>query len=261
MSISISNFFSNGRLGKSRSAKGIAAGTYFPDRDQPPLTPDEEDTVNRFHDLYYRRWGSGTADTINLSWFGYKLLKCPLDLWMYQELLVRTRPDVVVEAGTFCGGSALYLAMMLDLVGHGRVITIDINAKPDFPVHPRLTYTTGSSTDPSIVAAVTDQVGNGSAMIILDSDHSRDHVLAEMNAYSPLVPVGGYLIVEDSNVNGHPTLPDFGPGPMEAIEQFLTQTNEFAPDERCERFLMTLNPRGYLRRISGRGNGNTPSRT
>lgn len=226
----------------------VQVGKYFPDRDQAPLSSEEEDVVRRFHDLYYRRWLAG-SDTINLSWFGYQLLKCPLDVWLYQELLVRTRPAVVVEAGTYCGGSALYMAMILDQIGHGRVITVDIDPKPDRPQHPRITYLTGSSTDPQIVAQVRDAVGQDRAMVILDSDHSADHVHQEMLLYNSLVQVGDYLIVEDTNVNGHPVWPDFGAGPMEAVDRFLSETDAFVIDKGCERFLLTMNPRGYLKRL------------
>jgi cephalosporin hydroxylase len=85
-------------------------------------------------------------------------------------------------------------------------------------------------------------------LVALDSDHRRDHVLAEIAAYSPLVQIGDYLIVEDTNVNGHPTYAEYGPGPMEAVERFLAGNDEFEIDARCERFLMTFNPKGYLRR-------------
>lgn len=223
-------------------------GPYFPERDQPKLSADQDSLVNQFHDLYYRRWSSGEADTINLSWFGFRVWKCPLDLWIYQELIVRTRPDVVVETGTNQGGSALFMAMIFDHIGQGRVISIDIEDKPDRPKHPRIRYVTGSSTDPKIVGEVRDDVGAGSAMVVLDSDHSAAHVYDEMQAYKSLVPRSGYMIVEDTNVNGHPTFPEFGPGPMEAVERFLSESAEFEIDERCQRFMMTLNPRGYLRR-------------
>lgn len=226
-------------------------GTYFVERDQPALSFDEAEVVRRFHELYYRRWAAEGADTINLSWFGHQLLKCPLDLWIYQELLVRTRPDFVVETGTYQGGSALYFAMMMDHIGHGRVVTVDINRQLDWPKHSRISYLTGSSVDNAVVNQVRETVGDLRAMVVLDSDHTAVHVYEELMAYSPLIRTGDYLIVEDTNVNGHPALPDFGPGPMEAIEKFLTENDEFEIDERCERFLMTLNPRGYLRRIKG----------
>ncbi len=195
---------------------------------------------------------SGNADNINLSWFGYKLLKYPCDLWLYQELLVRTRPDMVIETGTLCGGSALFMAMVLDRIGHGQIIAIDIAAMPGLPEHPRISYVAGSSTDPAIVADVRSAVGCKRAMVILDSDHHAAHVYDEIIAYSPLVKVGDYLVVEDTNVNGHPAFPEFGPGPMEAVDKFLSENDEFVIDARCERFLLTLNPRGYLRRTASR---------
>ena len=85
--------------------------------------------------------------------------------------------------------------------------------------------------------------------MILDSDHSRDHVLAEMRLYADLVPVGGYLLVQDTNINGHPVHPDFGPGPMEAVEEFLATNDEFEVDRARERMMFTFHPRGYLRRV------------
>jgi cephalosporin hydroxylase len=231
----------------------VRTGSFFLDGDQPPLSSEEAEIVDKFHDLYYRRWLTSGVATKILSWFGYRLTKCPLDLWMYQELLVRTRPDVVVETGTQFGGSALYLAMILDLIGHGRVITVDIEMRPGRPEHPRLSYLTGSSVDAHIVEQIRNFVENDRALVILDSDHSAGHVYQEMLAYSPFVQVGDYLIVEDTNVNGHPVWPDFGPGPMEAVDKFLAETDEFTIDKRCERFMMTLSPRGYLRRNAMRG--------
>jgi cephalosporin hydroxylase len=224
-------------------------GPHLIDRDQPPLSADQSAAVRLFHQVYYDRWRQ-QADTLNITWFGHLLLKCPLDLWMYQELLVRTRPDVVVETGTFHGGSALYLASILDLLGGGEVITIDVTTRPGLPAHPRIEYVTGSSTDDAIVQHVRARVAGRRAMVILDSDHTAAHVYAELLAYSALVQRDDYLIVEDTNVNGHPAWPGFGPGPMEAVERFLPDHPEFAADERCQRFLMTLCPGGYLKRVA-----------
>ena len=227
----------------------IKPGNYFVDREQPPLSAADAEVVRQFHELYYRRWTEQNADTINLSWFGHELLKCPLDLWVYQELLVRTRPDFVIETGSYCGGSALYFAMLFDQLDHGHVITIDNAAKPNRPEHSRISYINGSSTEPEIVKRVCEEVGDRRAMAVLDSDHHAAHVYEELIAYSPLVQVGDYLIVEDTNVNGHPVNPEFGPGPMEAVDKFLSENVQFEIDRRCERFLMTLYPRGYLKRI------------
>src|SRR3954452_5030232 len=226
----------------------VPIGSYFLEREQPAVSLEEAKVVERFHDLYYRRWSQQGADTINLSWFGYETLKCPLDLWIYQELLVATRPDIVIETGTWFGGSALYIAMLLEQIGDGEIITIDVEVKPNRPEHRRIKSLTGSSTDQAIVAQVTSLVGGKRSMIILDSDHRASFVYDELIAYSPLVQVGDYIIVEDTNVNGHPAWPDFGPGPTEALQKFLAENNEFIIDRCCERFLMTLNPGGYLRR-------------
>jgi cephalosporin hydroxylase len=90
------------------------------------------------------------------------------------------------------------------------------------------------------------------ALVILDSDHSRDHVLTELRTYSPLVTPGQYLIVEDTNVNGHPVLSEHGPGPAEALVEFLDETDGFEVDRAREKFGMTFNPGGYLRRLARR---------
>ena len=226
----------------------IDIGPFFFTGGLPPLTADERELIARFHDLYYRRWPV-RGGTISLSWFGHLLLKCPMDLWIYQELLVEHRPDFVIETGTHEGGSALFFAMMLDHLENGEVFSIDLIGAPRRPVHPRIPYITGSSIDPAVVADVKERVAGRRAMVILDSNHRADHVFAEIEAYRSLVQVDDYLVVEDTNINGHPAFPGFGPGPMEAVERFLAANDEFAIDPRCERFLMTLNPNGYLRRI------------
>ena len=85
-------------------------------------------------------------------------------------------------------------------------------------------------------------------MVVLDSDHSREHVLRELELYAPLVTPGCYLVVEDTNVNGHPVSPGFGPGPMEAVGDYLRTTDDFEVDRGREKFMLTFNPSGYLRR-------------
>src|SRR3712207_4401031 len=169
-------------------------------------------------------------------------------MWIYQEILFETKPGFVIETGTAHGGSALFLAHMCDLLGKGRIVTIDIEEKPDRPSHDRITYLKGSSTSEEILFKVRKLVGDTDALVVLDSDHSKDHVLAELRAYSRFVKEGGYLIVEDTNVNGHPVLQNFGPGPMEAVEEFVEENRGFFVDEGKEKFLMTFNPRGYLKK-------------
>jgi len=199
---------------------------------------------------HYDHLGYGGAGTwMKTSWLGVPLAKCPLDLWVYQELLRAIRPQLVIETGTAFGGSALFLANMFDLIGGGEVISIDLRSTPHLPKHPRITYFSGSSTSPEIVQQIRERAAGKSAiMVILDSDHRRDHVLAELRIYGPLVTPGSYMIVEDTNVNGRPVLPGFGPGPAEAIDEFLRDNSDFAIDGSCEKFLMTFSPGGFLKK-------------
>jgi cephalosporin hydroxylase len=200
--------------------------------------------TDAFHRMYY---GQPQRTWQNTTWLGTRVLKCPLDLWIYQELLARVRPDVILETGTNYGGGAHYLASICELLDHGRVISVDVKSRPDRPQHPRVSYLHGSSTSPEVLRQLSAEA-TGTVMVILDSDHSRAHVLDELVAYAPLVSSGSYLIVEDTNVGGHPARPSFGPGPMEAVDEFLRSHPEFSVDRECEKFFMTFNPRGYLRR-------------
>jgi cephalosporin hydroxylase len=209
-------------------------------------TDAEQAIVRDFHELYYSRRRRTWSDT---RWLGTRVAKCPLDLWIYQEILFERRPGLIIETGTFEGGSALFLASMLDLIGSGRVITIDLASDDSRPAHPRIEYRTGSSVTPDIVAGVRESVRPGErVMVTLDSDHHREHVLAELCAFAPLVTPGDYLIVEDTNINGNPVRPSFGPGPREAVDEFLGQNDAFHVDESREKFFLTFSPRGYLRR-------------
>lgn len=202
--------------------------------------------VDSFHRLYYE---NGARTWHETRWLGVAVSKCPLDLWIYQELLVELRPDLVIETGTSFGGSALYLASCMDLIGTGRVLTIDVTEQPNRPAHDRITYVTGSSTAPEAVArAAVEAKSAGVVMVILDAKHSRDHVLAELRAYSPLVTPSSYILVEDTNLNGHPVFADHGPGPHEAIEAFLAESDSFVRDRQREKFYLTFNPGGYLQR-------------
>jgi len=204
--------------------------------------------VRGFHRLYYDA-GLRDGTWADTRWLGIGVSKCPLDLWVYQEILDETRPDLLVETGTFDGGSALYFASLFDLLGRGRVVTIDVDPHERLPEHERITYLTGSSVAPEIRAQVEELAAKAErVMVVLDSDHSRDHVLSELRAYGELVTSGCYLVVEDTNVNGHPAWPGFGPGPMEAVEEFLAEDSRFVVDRAREKLLLTFNPSGWLLR-------------
>lgn len=205
-----------------------------------------ERTVNRFHELYY---DNPKQTWQNTYWCGVRVLKCPLDLWVYQELISEIRPDYIIETGTAFGGSALYMAHVCDQFDRGRILTVDLEERPGHtpPEHERIEYITGSSTDAEVVNRIRERL-DGTVMVILDSDHSYSHVIEEMRIYGEMVTPGSYMIAEDSNVNGNPVYPNFGAGPMEAIEKFTTETEEFEVDKSRQKFFMTFNPRGYLQK-------------
>ena len=167
----------------------------------------------------------------------------------YQEIMAETRPELVLETGTYRGGSAFFLASICDLLGGGEVLSVDIEpVRDDYPAHQRITYLGGrSSTDPDVIADVVARAEGKRTLVILDSDHSQAHVEAELAAYASLVPVGGYVIVEDSNIGR--IREDLLPGPMEAIQSFLAGTDQFRIDRTREKFLITFNPSGYLQRV------------
>jgi cephalosporin hydroxylase len=206
------------------------------------------DVIDRFTEAYYdgALFGETRADT---HWLGVRTDKNPLDLWIYQELLHELRPDLIVETGTAFGGSGLYLASICDLLEHGTVVTVDIIEQDGRPQHERLEYVTGSSIAPEIVEDVKRRIEpGGTTMVVLDSNHKRDHVLEELRLYAPLVTPGSYIVVEDTILNGHPVSPEFGPGPMEAVDAFLAENDEFEVDRRREKLYLTFNRKGYLRR-------------
>jgi hypothetical protein len=134
------------------------------------------------------------------------------------------------------------------MINHGEVISIDITKKKT-PNHSRITYLFGSSISDEVVAEISKRIVRKSVMVILDSDHTKAHVLKELEIYSKFVSERNYLIVEDTNLNGHPVCSDFGDGPMEAVIEFTKNNNDFMIDNEREKFHMTFNPNGYLRKI------------
>ena len=180
-----------------------------------------------------------------------------MDLWVYQEILWDVKPALIIECGTWSGGTAYYLACLLDILNHGEIVTVDRQLR-ERPYHDRLTYIEGNSTGEGLKTVeryIESCICPGPILVILDSDHRRDHVLAEMILYSDLVTVGSYMIVEDSDLNGHPT-GDVGfwrlgeQGPHEAIEEFLKTGQRFEIDKSREKFLVTVCTDGFLRRVA-----------
>lgn len=209
----------------------------------------QQDIINDFHKLYYDGPRSEGQIYGRTYWMNVQCLKCPLDLWIYQEIIAEIQPDLIIETGTHRGGSALFMAHMLDIIGHGEVITIDILDYAGKPEHSRIKYVQGSSADPDLIDSLLGSRSPAKCIVILDSDHSKKHILAELNLLAPHVSVGSYLIVEDTNINGHPAYPSFGESGFEAVEEFLSKNQSFSVDTSREKFLMTFNPRGYLKRM------------
>lgn len=217
------------------------------------MNPQQEQIINSFHNLYYNGLPGEGYIFQRTFWMNVPCAKCPMDMWIYQEIIVEIKPDLIIETGTGLGGSALFMAHIMDILGKGEIITIDVQELPR-PNHPRIRYVTGSSSDPQLIDDLLKDRPEEVRMVVLDSDHTQEHVMQELKLLAPYVTFGSYLTVEDTNINGHPTFPQFGPGPYEAVEAFLRSNTDFVMDHSREKFLMTFNPHGFLKRVNRPGN-------
>ena len=181
------------------------------------------------------------------TYFGVPTLKNPFDFWVYQEIIHRTRPTLVIEIGNNCGGSALALAHLMDLRQEGRLIAVDIDHSRVHELaaaHPRITWIEGDA--PSVAPRVWELARPDDRILIIeDSSHTFDNTLAVLERYSGLLKPGEYFIVEDGICHhGLDVGPD--PGPYEAIDAFVGSNKEFEIDRTLESFLITWNPKGFL---------------
>jgi cephalosporin hydroxylase len=209
----------------------------------------QRELMRLFHDLPI--WES-------LRFHNVRIIKNPLDLWMLQQIAYEVQPDFVIETGTWYGGSALYWAHTLNGIGleNARVLTVDIQdlTSEGASSHPLwkkyVEFFHGSSTSPKIVGQIAQRVQNRRVIVNLDSDHSMHHVLQELRMYAPLVSAGSYIAVEDTHLDGIPTHPEQGPGPMGAVRQFLAEggSKNFEQDFTREAMVLTSYPGGWLRR-------------
>ncbi len=185
------------------------------------------------------------------TYHGIPTLKSPLDFWVYQEIIFEMKPDVIVEVGNHCGGSTLAFAHICDLIGDGRVIGLDISHTmvPDHVrKHPRITLIEGDACQ--LFWNVRKLISEEERVLVIeDSAHTFDNTLKVLRIYSGLIKAGDYFIVEDSICHhGLPVGPK--PGPYEAIETFISENADFEIDRSRESFLITWNPKGYLKRRS-----------
>ena len=214
-----------------------------------------------------REWLLATARTkysYHFEWMGRPIIQYPQDIMAMQEILWRVQPDLLIETGVAHGGSLIFYASMMELIGKGKVLGIDIDIRlhnrgaiEAHPMFKRIELLQGSSIDPLIVAKAASTASGKRVLVVLDSNHTHDHVLAELEAYAPLVSVGSYCVVMDTVVEDMPE--DFfgnrswgvGNSPKTAVGEFLKSHSEFEVDRSVEnQILVTVAPGGYLRRMA-----------
>ena len=198
------------------------------------------------------------------TWLGIPIIQYPNDILMMQELVWKLRPDVIIETGFAHGGSAIFYASMLELIGKGKVISVEVEirqynrvAVQSHPLSHRIEMITGSSVDPVIVEKVKSKIQDARKVLVtLDSNHSYDHVLKEMELYAPLVSSNSYLVAMDG---AQALVFDIPRGnaewrednPLRAIHDFLERHPDWEVDPYYNRMLVTSNPDGFLRRRKG----------
>jgi cephalosporin hydroxylase len=200
----------------------------------------------------------------NFSWMGRPIIQFPQDMLAMQEILWTVKPDLVIEAGVAHGGSILYYASLLELMGHGQVVGVDIDIRAHnreaieaHPMSRRVRLLEGSSIDQMVIEQVHDLARGKRVVVVLDSNHTHDHVLAELRAYAQLVCRGGYCVVMDTLIEDMPARlvgdRPWGPGnnPKTAVQQFLRESQGFEVDVDLEsKLLITVAPGGYLKRVA-----------
>jgi cephalosporin hydroxylase len=202
--------------------------------------------------LYHRDLIHRTNNFETIRWMGVPIWQNVLDVWTIQETLFEVKPALLIEVGTHKGGSALMYAQLLDLIGAGTVLTVDIINIHELK-HPRVTFHHGSSIAPETIEAVAKAVdeASGPVMVILDGNHDRDHVAQELELYSSFVTPGSYLLSQDGVIDRVGFFRDTRPGPLPANRAFLDNHPEFEYDrDRNERFRLTHHPLGWMRRRS-----------
>ena len=203
-----------------------------------------------FHSLIVQK----TNNFSDVEWLGDPIWQNVFDLWNTQEVISMLRPELIIECGTNRAGSAIYYAQLMDLLEiEGKVVSIDIEKLHDRS-HPKVTFLIGSSVSDEMLDAVegfTQEV-LGPVLVILDSNHDYEHVLQELDRYHRFVTKDSYLSVQDGCIDVIPHFRSGRPGPLPAIEKFVSESSEFVVDtELCERFLITHHPKGWLKKIGG----------
>lgn len=192
-------------------------------------------------------------------WLGVPLLQNPEDMITYAELIYRLKPETIVETGTYHGGLALYLATVLEKINRqGKIVTVDIESSgwdeelkagritPEFLE--RIVFIKGSSTNDSVIRQVAQYAEGKSCLVILDSDHRREHVFRELQLYTQFVSKGSYVIVNDTD--WPPLNKTSGKGPMAAIKDFMSSNSSFVIDPDLPRHIYSCAHNGFLKRMN-----------
>ncbi|MGU9852905.1 cephalosporin hydroxylase family protein [Pseudomonas koreensis] len=201
--------------------------------------------------------------TYHFSWMGRPIIQLPQDMMAMQELIWRIKPDLVIECGIAHGGSIIYYASLLELQGHGEVLGIDRDIRAhnreaieSHPMIKRISMIEGSSLDPAVVEQVRQAAAGKKVIVVLDSNHTHEHVLEELRLYAPLVSLDSYCVVMDTVVEDMPAdaFPDrpWGPGdnPKTAVWAYLKENADFEIDQHMQdKLLITVAADGYLRRV------------
>lgn len=198
------------------------------------------------------------------TWLGLPMIQLPADILVTQEIIWKTKPDVIIETGVAWGGSILMYASLMQLYGRGNVVGVDLNLREhvvdkimSYPFSQRVHLYKGSSTEVGVVEKIKSHIKPGDkVMVILDSNHTHQHVLDELRLYAPLITVGQYLVVSDTVVEDIPTQVhrprEWGPGnnPKTALIQYLKEVDNLKIDEYINaKLLTTYCPMGYLKCI------------
>ena len=205
----------------------------------------------------YHRWYYDQRIWLETTFLGVQTQKSVSDLWNYQEIIWELKPDLIVEFGAHSGGSTLFFSAILRLINpHGIVLSIDVDlsriaqrARENSSVR----FLESNSVDPRVAEEIRSLRARkpGPMFCIVDSDHSKSHVLAELELLRDVTRRGDYLVVEDGNLNGHPVMPDWGEGPYEALEQYASDyPGDYKRDEvREHKFGWTFAVGGFLTRL------------
>lgn len=240
----------------------------------------EKDLVKQNYDIYSKEafelisqeWlkvGLVQKYSYSFTWLGRPIVQLPEDMFRVQEVIYRIKPDVIIETGIAHGGSLIFYASLCKAMSKGRVIGVDIEIRPHnrraieaHELFPYITLIEGSSIDEGIVNTVKALVKpQETVFIMLDSNHSKEHVLAELNAYADLVSLGSYIVAADgimeSLVGAPRSSPDWSWNNPKAAaiefvshnDQFIIEEPEFAFNEGTITERLTYWPSAYIKRI------------